>query len=157
MAFVELDEDIFDTPCQTLAVTTNCYGVMGAGIAKAFRDKVPGLYQHYRELHAQKKLGINALFIYPWSGTDKQVLIFPTKYNPRENSSLTEVTHNLKLLGQTYESLGITSLAIPPVGCGLGNLDYLVDIRPVMEKVFGPLPIEVRCVFGGTRKKHLGE
>lgn len=151
MSFIEVDENIFDSPSQTLTVTTNCAGAMGAGVAYEFKMRVPGLYKAYRELLGLGELVSDRLHVYPWD--QKQVLMFPTKVHWKDRSNKDQVLANLKNLAENYEKLGITSLAIVPVGCGLGGLDYLLDIRPTMVELFEPLPIEVRCVFGGRKKK----
>lgn len=152
MSFIEVDENIFDSPSQTLVNTVNTVGVMGAGIALQFKRKVPGMFAAYRELFEKGELLPDRLHVYTWG--EKQIVLFPTKVHWRDDSVLDMVTANLRLLASSYEALGITSLAIPPVGCGYGRLDYLLDIRPLMVELFEPLPIEVRCVFGGTAKVH---
>ena len=70
------------------------------------------------------------------------VLNFPTKNDWRRPSQIEWVDDGLKILRDHYQELGITSLALPPLGCGLGGLDW-ADVWPLIQKHLGDLPIEI--------------
>ncbi|NLC98432.1 MAG: macro domain-containing protein [Actinomycetales bacterium] len=70
------------------------------------------------------------------------VLNFPTKNDWRRPSQIEWVDDGLKILRDHYQEWGITSLALPPLGCGLGGLDW-ADVWPLIQKHLGDLPIEI--------------
>lgn len=134
-------ENIFKTQAQTLVCPVNTVGVMGAGLAKQFARRVSGLLLAYQRACRNKELTIKSLWTYSF-GKNRKVLCFPTKIDWRNDSDIDWVEGNLKRLAEEYEYLEITSLAIPPVGCGKGNLDW-GDVKPLVIKYLDPLPIPV--------------
>ena len=140
--------DLFRCGTQTIACPVNAVGVMGAGLAAAFRIKVPGLFEFYR-LHYSAQSGplhererrLRVFEITP----RKKVLLFPTKGDWRKPSRLNLIDANLETLGDTFVDLGITSLGLPRIGCGLGKLDWHASIRPLIYSRFEhhPLPIKL--------------
>ena len=54
------------------------------------------------------------------------VLNFPTKKHWRSPSRLEDIARGLDYLREHYEAWGITSLAVPPLGCGHGQLEWRV-------------------------------
>ena len=152
MSVVEVYEDIFEAPVQSLVVPVNVRGAMGAGLAKLFKERVPGLYKEYRKLCLSDKLRPDSLWRYKWPGTDQQVICLPTKIDWVDSSDRQMVISNLYKLLNNLQRLEITSLALPPVGCGLGGLNYWNDMRAVIMDVFSDAPIEVRIVLGKKRR-----
>lgn len=78
------------------------------------------------------------------------MLCLPTKANWWDDSRYTQVDSIIRKLAEEYRELGIRSLAIPPVGCGLGRLDYVLALRPLLYKYYDPLDIPVKIVFGNS-------
>ena len=151
----EQEGDIFESPRQTLVCPVNVVGAMGKGLAKAFADRYPGLLQRYRE-HFPKAFNEfvdprkgRQLFAVPLSET-QQCLLFPTKLHYRHDSPVALIHDNLRLLSERFESLGITSMAVPALGCGEGHLLYRRDIRPLFGRFLHPLPVEVDVVLPWT-------
>jgi len=137
--------NLFQSKRQTLLCTTNVAGAMGAGIAKEFRDRYPELYEFYlerfpREYYPDPALG-NQLYVFPIND-EQQCLLFPTKINWRNPSPWKLMWDNLAQLAARYEELRITSLAMPPIGCGNGGWKYEQVIRAIHHHL-GPIPIEV--------------
>src|SRR5688572_30552826 len=98
---------------------------MGKGIALGFRKQFPEMHREYVRMceRGEVKLGRPYLWqsiVPPW------VLNFPTKDHWRENSSLEAIVAGLEYLGEHYLEWGITSLAVPPLGSGLGGLDWRI-------------------------------
>lgn len=147
MSIAEHYEDIFESPAQSLVVPTNIIGPMGKGLALEFKKRVPGLYRHYYSLCKGGQIGKNNIWRYKWPGTDQQVICLPTKTAWWAESDIDMVTDNIYKLAANIHRLEIESLAIPPVGCGLGGLDYN-EIRDVILDAFGSRDIEVRIVLG---------
>lgn len=136
--------DIMVSPRQTLVCTINTVGAMGAGVAKAMRNRVPGLWKFYRKLYEGNMLRVDKMYVYPWG--EKQILLFPTKRDWKNNSQAGWIENNLARLSVRWEDMGITSMAFPPLGCGNGNLDF-AEIEPLMRKYLDDLPFETDIVL----------
>jgi O-acetyl-ADP-ribose deacetylase (regulator of RNase III) len=140
--------DILESRAQTLVNTVNCVGVMGKGIALAFKKRFPAMYQDYvlRCTRGEVKLGRPYLYSRsepPW------VLNFPTKGHWRAVSRLSDIVSGLEYLEQHYEEWGITSLAVPPLGCGQGQLEWDV-VGPTLHRHLSRLaiPVEFYAPYG---------
>ncbi|NLV23133.1 MAG: Appr-1-p processing protein [Syntrophomonadaceae bacterium] len=123
--------DLFESEAQTLVNTVNCVGVMGKGLALEFKRRYPGMYQDYvkRCKKQQVKLGEPYLF----RGLElPHILNFPTKGHWRSVSRLEDIIHGLEHLEKHYRIWGITSLAIPSLGCQQGQLDW----RAVLPMIY---------------------
>lgn len=140
---IEYYGDLLQSRCQTLTCTTNCEGAMGAGLALAFKQQFPESFYQYRGLYKDGALGVDRLHVAPLS-SGQQVLYFPTKDRWREASQLAWVERNLQTLAGEWRSLGITSLALPPLGAGLGGLDYHTIYRMVYTHL---APLELLVEF----------
>lgn len=145
------DDNIFNSPAQTLVNTVNTYGVMGKGIAKEFKKYYPEMFYKYKTICKKKKLDVGLLLLSKGEivktshGTEireKWVLNFPTKRHWRSNSKLEYIEKGLKKFVSTYEEKGITSISFPQLGVGNGNLEW-DEVKILMEKYLRPLPIPV--------------
>ena len=132
--------DILKSEAQTLTNTVNCVGVMGKGIALAFKKRFPTMYSDYAAKCASGEVKLAHPYIF--RGLDKWVLNFPTKAHWRNVSRLEDITGGLAYLAEHYRSWGITSLAVPPLGCGNGELEWRV-VGPVLSKYLERLEIPV--------------
>ncbi|MCH8097515.1 MAG: macro domain-containing protein [Proteobacteria bacterium] len=133
--------NLFDSSAQTLVNTVNCVGVMGKGIALEFKKRFPEMYRDYEERcdAGKVKLGRPYLFtdlVGPW------VLNFPTKDHWRSVSKLQDIVEGLEHLKQHYREWGIRSLAMPPLGCGQGQLEWRV-VGPTLYRHLNELDIPV--------------
>jgi O-acetyl-ADP-ribose deacetylase (regulator of RNase III) len=135
-----LDSDLFASPAQTLVNPVNTVGVMGAGLARVFRDRYPEMFREYQALCRAGRLSIGALHL--WRGPDRWVLNLPTKTSWKLPSTLSHVEAGLRRFRRDYEALGITSVAFPALGCGCGSLSWEA-VRPVLDAHLGDLPIPV--------------
>lgn len=150
MIVYEGEGNILNSERQTLLCTTNVAGAMGAGVAKAFKERYPDLHSFYmekfpREYFPKPSRGLE-LYTFPINDT-QQCLLFPTKIHWRNPSPWKLMWENLAQLASNFEELGITSLAMPPIGCGNGGWQYR-NIRAAIHHHLGPLPIEVDVLFG---------
>lgn len=123
--------NIFDSPAQVITNTINCVGVMGAGLAIQFKNQYPDLFEDYlqRCQQGEVKPGIPYLF----ENDEVQVLNFPTKRHWKEPSQIKDIEAGLSYLASKYKELGIYTLALPPLGCGQGGLQWS-DVKPIIEK-----------------------
>lgn len=140
--------DLFESTAQTLVNTVNCVGVMGAGVDLEFRKRFRAMHEDYvrRCGRGLVRLGEPYLFehlVGPW------VLNFPTKQHWRSGSNIDDIVAGLDYLKFHYRQWGITSLAVPPLGCGHGGLDWAV-VGPLLYRHLGELEVPVE-LYGPMR------
>jgi O-acetyl-ADP-ribose deacetylase (regulator of RNase III) len=135
--------DLLTSKMQTLVNTVNCVGVMGKGIALAFRNTFPAMFNEYRSRCTNKQVKLGEPYCYKVSPF-RLIVNFPTKGHWKENSKIGEVEKGLKVLVSKYKEWGIQSMAIPPLGCGNGGLDWN-DVLPLMQSYLSQMdiPIEI--------------
>ena len=131
---------LLESSAQTLVNTVNCVGVMGKGLAQAFKEREPAMFAAYKRICDDQKLEPGKLWL--WRGSTSWILNFPTKIHWRSPSKIEWVEAGLAKFASAYEAQGITEVSFPKLGCGNGNLDWN-DVRPVMEHYLGALPIRV--------------
>lgn len=131
---------LFDSKMQTLTNTVNCVGVMGGGIALAFKDKYPKMFLEYKEICNNQLLDIGKLHLY--RKESQWILNFPTKKDWKNPSKIEYIKEGLKNLVETYKEKGINGLAMPQLGCGLGGLNWN-EVKPIMEYYLSQLDIPV--------------
>lgn len=133
--------DIFESGAQTIVNTVNTEGVMGKGLALQFSKRFPEMYQDYvrRCENGEVKLGQPYLYrglLEPW------ILNFPTKQHWRSVSKLADIEQGLTYLADHCKQWGIESLAVPPLGCGHGGLEWTI-VGPVIYRHLKTLDIPV--------------
>lgn len=124
--------DVFKTAAQTVVCTVNLVGVMGAGVAKAYKEKYPAAFLSYKTA-CVRGFSVGQLLLQRLPD-GRLGLCFPTKKHWKNGSELEWIEIGLQKLLATYKQLGITSMAFPPLGCGNGGLDYKTQVRPLMFK-----------------------
>lgn len=145
--------DILKSTAQTLVNTVNCVGVMGKGIALQFRNRFPDMYEDYVRRCKAGEVNLGRPYVFrspllPW------ILNFPTKEHWRSVSRLEDITQGLKHLEQHYKEWGITSLAVPPLGCGQGQLEWRV-VGPTLYRYLKKLdiPVELYAPHGTPQEQ----
>ncbi len=141
MTIREIRGDLLASDAQTLVCPTNCVGVMGKGLALTIKETYPMVWDQYRRDHVNGRLSLTYLPIYPVN-PGRRVLCFPTKDHWRGPSRLEWIDGNLRRLALQWEWWGITSLALPPIGCGLGGLSF-DTVEPLIYTHLDPLPLDV--------------
>lgn len=131
---------ILESPAQTLVNTVNCVGVMGKGLAHAFKEREPDMFKAYKRICDQQALDPGKLWL--WRGKGSWVLNFPTKLHWRNPSRIEWIEQGLAKFVNAYSDQGITEISFPQLGCGNGNLDW-ADVRPLMEHYLAKVPIPV--------------
>jgi O-acetyl-ADP-ribose deacetylase (regulator of RNase III) len=131
--------------------TVNCVGVMGKGIALQFKNKWPDNFAQYQAACKAGKVRPGTMNVFD-AGAYAQphfIINFPTKDHWRGNSKLSFIQDGLKDLVAQVRALDIRSIAIPPLGCGNGGLDW-ADVKPMIEVAFSALPgVDVRLFEPG--------
>ncbi len=125
--------DVFASKAQVLVNTVNCCGVMGAGIAKEYRKRFPKMYRAYRKACRSGEIAIGHPQL--WKSDDQWILNFPTKLHFIQNSDLAHIRAGLEWLILNYRDLGIKTIALPPLGAGLGKLDWKAVRQLIIEKL----------------------
>ena len=126
--------------------TVNCVGVMGKGIALQFKNKWPANNEAYELACKAGQVKLGRMFVFDSGGLVKPnfIINFPTKGHWRAKSEIKSIQDGLKDLIEQVKRLKIKFIAIPPLGCGNGGLDW-DDVRPLIEGAFEQLrDVEVR-------------
>ena len=147
--------DLFASPAQTLVNTVNTVGVMGKGIAKDFKAIYPEMFARYQQLCERDQFSIGQLW--PYRTPNKLVLNFPTKKHWRSPSRPEYIEAGLKTFAEKYHLYGVTSISFPLLGCGNGELDWESQVRPLMERYLGKLPIDVFIHLQNQRDIYMPE
>ena len=153
-----LDGDMFFSRMQTLTVSVNTRGVMGAGLAARMKYAVPDVYVEYEDLCKARKLttarpclvrreksldeqladDFPSLSVKP--NANRWFLLFATKDDWRRPSRMEYIKDGLKWLVANASREGIASLALPALGCGKGWLRW-ADVAPLMCRYLRRLEI----------------
>ncbi|PVZ68823.1 type II toxin-antitoxin system antitoxin DNA ADP-ribosyl glycohydrolase DarG [Pelagibaculum spongiae] len=126
--------------------TVNCVGVMGKGIALQFKKKWPDNFKAYARACKDEQVHLGKMFVFDLGGlaTPRYIINFPTKGHWRSASQLADIESGLADLVEQIQKIGIRSIAIPPLGCGNGGLDWQV-VKPLIIKYFSAIDaVEVR-------------
>lgn len=138
---VLVGQNIFRSNAQTLVNAVNTVGVMGKGLAKKFADRFPDMLADYERRCAEMTFRIGQPYVYKDSGRP-WILNFPTKEHWRANSDLAPILEGITFLGEHLKAWEVDSLAVPPLGCGHGGLEWRV-VGPVYVRRFDELGIPV--------------
>jgi O-acetyl-ADP-ribose deacetylase (regulator of RNase III) len=131
------DGDLFEVEVDIRVNTVNCVGVMGAGVALAFKRRYPAMFRNYVAKCRRGEIRPGKVDIWK-SLSGEWVINFPTKMHWREHSRYEFIEAGLADL-RSYLALqpGVT-VAMPAVGCGHGGLDW-TRVRAMIEKQLGDL------------------
>lgn len=139
--------DLFSDPADALVNPVNCVGVMGAGLALAFRERYPRYYAAYAECCRRGAIKPGSVHLYPTRMAQPKYLIsFPTKRHWRERSRMEDIESGLKALRHALADgkINIRSVAVPALGAGLGGLEW-PRIKKRIEAVLSEIPgVDVR-------------
>jgi O-acetyl-ADP-ribose deacetylase (regulator of RNase III) len=147
-AMIQITEgNILKADADALVNTVNCVGYMGKGIALQFKQAFPENFKAYQRACNRRQVKPGRMFIFETGNmfSPKYIINFPTKRHWRGKSRLEDINAGLVALIEDVKRLGICSIAVPPLGCGLGGLHWNV-VRPMIEKAFLELP-QVRVLL----------
>lgn len=140
--------NLLDDDADILVNTVNCVGVMGKGIALAFKEKYPEMFASYRDFCKNNQLDPGRLWWYNYP--NRIVCCFATKNHWKHPSKIEWIENGLKDLRWHFEINYFAyfpqkppNIAIPKLGCGEGGLDWR-DVKPLIIEALEDLPIEVR-------------
>lgn len=130
--------DIFMSDCKAIVCPTNCFGVMGAGLAKQF--KVRELFREANKAYNQRSedgsISPGSCWAYLYDSEKcNWIIYFATKFHFTDNSKLEWIENGLINLRRCMDYYDLDSVALPAIGCGLGGLPYS-DVELVVKEVF---------------------
>jgi O-acetyl-ADP-ribose deacetylase (regulator of RNase III) len=132
--------NLFDAKVDALVNTVNTAGVMGKGLALQFKKAFPANSKAYEAACQQGEVEIGKMFVFDAGGIvlPRYIINFPTKKHWRSPSKLEYVEQGLGALIEVIRDRQIRSIAIPPLGAGLGGLDWS-KVRSVIERALAVL------------------
>lgn len=134
--------NLLDAQADALVNTVNTKGVMGKGIALQFKQAFPEMYRDYERACAAGEVRLGRMHVFDrggLAGGPRWIINFPTKGHWRTPSRLPDVEEGLADLASVIRRLHIRSIAVPPLGCGNGGLDWAV-VRPRIEAALADVP-----------------
>jgi O-acetyl-ADP-ribose deacetylase (regulator of RNase III) len=133
--------DILEAQSEALVNTVNCVGVMGRGIALQFKQAYPANFKAYAAACKREEVRPGRMFVFDTGEltNPRYIVNFPTKVHWRGKSRLEHIESGLEALVSEVKTRGIGSIAIPPLGSGLGGLDW-AEVRPLIDRAFAELP-----------------
>jgi O-acetyl-ADP-ribose deacetylase (regulator of RNase III) len=138
--------DILSADAEAFVNTVNCVGVMGRGIALQFKKRFPANFKAYAAACKAEQVMPGRMFVYEtgWVTNPRWIINFPTKRHWRGKSRMADIEAGLSALAEEIRERGIRSVAIPPLGSGLGGLQWQ-EVRRRIDVVLGELS-DVRVV-----------
>jgi O-acetyl-ADP-ribose deacetylase (regulator of RNase III) len=126
---------------ESLVNTVNCVGVMGKGIALQFKQAFPENFRQYEKACRAGEVRPGRMFTVHISNLfyPKYIINFPTKRHWKDKSKIEDIKSGLVALAKEVQQLSITSIAIPPLGCGNGGLDW-AEVKLLIKSAFAQLP-----------------
>lgn len=156
--------DMFFSRLQTFTISVNLVGIMGKGLASRTKYQFPDAYVRYQDdcksrklkvgkptlfkrgIRIEEELADDASLLDPeYQNGARWFLFFPTKRHWREDSRFSDIELSMQWLLKNYESQKIQSLALPALGCGLGNLRWQ-DVGPMMCFYLKQMKIQ-SCIY----------
>lgn len=154
-----IDGDMFFSNLHTLTISVNLQGIMGKGLASRAKYQFPDVYVVYQDACRARQVTATKPYLYKREASlDQELsdldlplatpnsvkwfLLFATKRQWRDDSRLDDIEGGLNWIKSHWKQEGITSLALPALGCGLGNLSWS-DVGPLMCRYLHGIEIPV--------------
>src|SRR5258708_39564902 len=134
--------NLLEAPVEARVNTVNTEGIMGKGIALQFRQAFPEMFRAYEKACRVGEIRLGEVHVFDLGGLaggPRWIINFPTKGHWKARSRLADIETGLADLVSMVRKLGIRSIAVPPLGCGNGGLDW-AEVRPRIEQAFAALP-----------------
>ena len=128
--------NIFNSNAQVITNPVNCVGVMGKGLALEFKKRFPEMFLDYKNKCTHNEVKVDQPYL--WENNQIQILNFATKKHWKDSSNLQDIKSGLRYIAKNYDEMGISSIALPPLGCGRGGLNWN-DVKALINEVLGPI------------------
>ena len=138
--------NILEEKAEALVNTVNCVGIMGRGIALQFKKAWPENFKVYAAACRRHEVQPGRMFVFETGQltNPRYIINFPTKRHWRGKARIEDIEVGLKALVVEIRQRGIRSIALPPLGAGLGGLDW-AEVRIRIERAMRELP-DIRVV-----------
>lgn len=133
--------DILTATAEALVNTVNCVGVMGRGVALQFKKAFPENFKVYESACERQEVRPGRMLVFETGllTGPRFIINFPTKRHWKGKSQMQDIEAGLPALVEEITKRGIRSVAVPPLGCGLGGLNWN-EVRPRIVRAFEALP-----------------
>jgi O-acetyl-ADP-ribose deacetylase (regulator of RNase III) len=133
--------DLLESQAEALVNAVNSVGVMGRGIALQFKEAFPENFKAYAAACKRDEVRPGRMFVFETGAPTgpRYIVNFPTKVHWRGKSRLEYIESGLEALAGEVRERNIRSIAIPPLGAGLGGLAWS-EVRPLIERAMAELP-----------------
>lgn len=132
--------NLLDADVDALVNTVNTVGVMGKGIALQFKKAYPEMFKDYARACKNGEVRLGRMHVWATGVFEgpRFIINFPTKGHWRNSSKLRDIEAGLHDLVAVIQDLDISSIAVPPLGCGNGGLVW-DDVEPLIKMALEPL------------------
>lgn len=134
--------DLFTSTALALGHGVNTSGVMGAGIAVAFKREFPVMYERYREFCLDGSLVPGGLYEYVDDEQNTYVYNLATQDKPGAHAHLDWIRSSLSTTLWRLDERGLDRIALPRIGSGLGGLEW-TDVERVMLETVAPYKCDI--------------
>src|SRR5215217_1937485 len=133
--------NLLEANVDALVNTVNTVGVMGKGIALQFKRAFPENFRQYEKACKNQDVRLGEMFVHELSAITgpRFIVNFPTKGHWKEQSRIEDIASGLRDLRRVIEVYEMKSIAVPPLGCGNGGLDW-TQVYPMIQDMLGGLP-----------------
>ncbi len=140
--------NLLESKAEALVNTVNTVGVMGKGIALLFKEQFPENFKLYKKACQNAEVKVGSMFITSTNQlvNPQYIINFPTKTDWRSPSQYAFVAKGLEDLVFQIQQLNIQSIAIPPLGCGNGGLEW-AKVKLMIEEAMEDLPQVKVCLY----------
>lgn len=140
--------DITTFEADAIVNAVNCVGVMGRGIALRFKQVFPANFKVYEAACKRGEVQPGKMLVWPTGQltSPRYIVNFPTKRHWRAQSRIEDIRSGLDALVEEVRRRKLRSIAVPPLGSGLGGLDW-AEVRPLIVDAFEGLPDVEVAIF----------
>jgi len=141
--------NLLQADVEAIINTVNCVGVMGKGIALQFKQAFPENFTTYAKACKARQVQPGHMFLFEREDlvNPRFIINFPTKTHWKAKSLLEHIEQGLVGLVQVIRDKQIKSIAIPPLGCGNGGLEWAA-VRPLIEQALSQVPEVETYIYG---------
>jgi len=139
--------NLLEADAEALVNTVNTVGVMGKGIALQFKKAFRKNHEAYVKACKKGDVTLGEMFVFQTGELvgPRYIINFPTKKHWRGKAKLSDIEAGLQDLVQVVRREKIRSIAVPPLGCGNGGLEW-TDVKEKIEGALARVP-EVRVLL----------
>lgn len=130
-----MEGSLFDVYSDIRVNTVNCVGVMGAGVAREFKQRYPAMFAEYAKRCRRQEVKPGCPFVWTSGGTT--IINFPTKNHWRRPSQYDYIENGLVWLSAYLSQNPDASIAVPPLGCGNGGLHWPTVLTMITDTLDG--------------------